>query len=432
MSSPSAPPSFDPTDGGLASRRAALEILQAIVLRHQSFDTQFGTRCRHLSPQDRAFVQKLVMTGLRQYAALKARSLAFLEKPFPPKFAAAEWLLLLGCIQLEAGVPPHAAVNTSLQLAEELRLQPVKGVLNAILRRLLREGPPLTPACNLPDWWRERWEQHYGTDTTRAILQACSEPPTLDLTLRSPDATPLPEGERLSPINLRLTDAANPDQLPGYAEGQWWVQDIAATLPARLLGDLNHKQVIDVCAAPGGKTAQLIAAGATVTAIDRSAKRLERLKSNLQRLQMQATVIATDALNWEPEAPADAILLDAPCTATGTLRRHPDMPFLRNQGDLTELTALQSALLDRCWQWLKPGGTLVYATCSLEPEEGEDQLQAFLKRTSDAAIRPITAEELPAFAASSLTHGGWLRCLPTDFAEGGGMDGFFIARLVKS
>jgi len=227
---------------------------------------------------------------------------------------------------------------------------------------------------------------------------------------------------------VRLPIGTTVPDLPGFTEGTWWVQDRAAALPARLLGPVAGKNVLDLCAAPGGKTAQLAAAGAKVTAVDRSAKRLETLTQNLERLNLSAEVLAADALTWAPDAPFDAILLDAPCSATGTIRRHPDLPYLKGPGDVTKLAALQEKLLARAADWLAPGGLLVFATCSLQPEEGPERVRAFLSERGDYACEPIDPGE-SGLSPEMISPEGWLRTLPSMAAQHGGMDGFFAARL---
>jgi 16S rRNA (cytosine967-C5)-methyltransferase len=264
----------------------------------------------------------------------------------------------------------------------------------------------------------------YGRDVVTAIETVQALEPPLDLTLRP--GFPSPEGEVLPTGSLRLTAFGQISTLPGYAEGGWWVQDAAAALPARLLGARPGERVLDLCAAPGGKTLQLAAAGAEVTALDVSPTRMARVTANLARTGLAARTVVADALEWEPEERFDAILLDAPCSATGTIRRHPDLPFVKDGSEISGLVALQARLLDRALGWLKPGGRLVFATCSLLPEEGEGQLAAAVARHPGLAVERV---ELAGVEPGWWTDAGGLRLRPDHWADRGGMDGFFMARL---
>jgi 16S rRNA (cytosine967-C5)-methyltransferase len=329
-------------------------------------------------------------------------------------------------------VPDHAAVDLSVRLASGPRNGRYAGLINAVLRRVTREGreryEAIDPALDTPDWLRERWRASYGDAVAAAIMQAHRAEPPLDLTAKSDPAhwaealggTLLPSG------TIRVATGGNVTALLGFAEGAWWVQDAAASIPVRLLGNVTGKHVADLCAAPGGKTAQLASNGAKVLAVDRSPKRMERLRDNLARLSLTADIVVADATEWSG-GPFDAVLLDAPCTATGTIRRHPDLPWQKRPEDLASLASLQSRLLDRAAELTKPGGLLVYATCSLEPEEGERQVEGFLARHGDFTLAPIAATEVPGFE-EALTSQGWLRILPCHL-EQGGCDGFFAARL---
>ncbi|MEI7610759.1 MAG: RsmB/NOP family class I SAM-dependent RNA methyltransferase, partial [Rhodospirillaceae bacterium] len=278
------------------------------------------------------------------------------------------------------------------------------------------------------------WSAAYGPDTARAIAEAHLHEAPLDLTLKNPAESALwaerLEAEVLATGSLRRAAGGAVAELPGFADGGWWVQDAAAALPATLFGDLAGRRVYDLCAAPGGKTAQLAALGAQVTAVDRSAPRLERLATNLARLGLAAATVAADAALWQPEESADAILLDAPCSATGTIRRHPDIPHLKDRADVAKLAALQRRLLARAVALLKPGGTLVYTVCSLQPEEGEEQIAALLAAGAPVSRRPLVAGEA-GVPDAALTAAGDLRTLPCHLAALGGMDGFFVARLLR-
>jgi 16S rRNA (cytosine967-C5)-methyltransferase len=300
------------------------------------------------------------------------------------------------------------------------------GLVNAVLRQLPPELRLPAPAQRLPRWLRQPLVHAWGREAVSAMEAVFAAAPPLDLTLR-PGAE-APAGQTLPTGSLRLDDAGQVSALPGYAAGGWWVQDAAAALAAPLLGAVAGQRVLDLCAAPGGKTLQLAAAGAEVTALDISEPRLARLRENLSRTGLRAEVIAADALIWQPAAPFDAILLDAPCSASGTLRRHPDLPFVKDGSELPGLVALQAQLLDRALGWLRPGGRLVYCTCSLLPEEGEAQLTAALARHQGLRVLPPT---LPGIAPEWITAEGALRLRPDYWADRGGMDGFFMVCLTR-
>jgi 16S rRNA (cytosine967-C5)-methyltransferase len=327
----------------------------------------------------------------------------------------------------------HSAVT--LAGAEMPKL---KGLVNAVLRRIAREGQALLEGrdalrLNTPPWLWRRWEAQYGAERTRAIAASHAAEPPLDLTCKGepePWALRL-KGRVLPGGTVRLAKAGPVWALPGYAEGAWWVQDLAAAWPARLLGKVEGARVLDLCAAPGGKTAQLAAAGARVTALERKASRLARLKANLVRLSLAADLRLADALAFRPEAPFAFVLLDAPCSATGTIRRHPDLPWRRKESEIGELARRQDALLEAALRLLEPGGRLVYSVCSLEREEGLERIRALLARRPGLAREPITLEDLGGLAALGpfLTPEGDFRSLPSMLEELGGLDGFYAARL---
>jgi 16S rRNA (cytosine967-C5)-methyltransferase len=301
-----------------------------------------------------------------------------------------------------------------------------------VLRRIAREGEGIVaaqdaPVLNTPDWLWPRWTQNFGEGTARAIAKAHLAIPPLDLSYAGATAPEIPDAVQLAAGCLRLSSAGRVEDIPGYLEGRWWVQDFAASLPVRLLGDVMGREVIDLCAAPGGKTAQLCAAGARVTAVDLSSERLERVRENLTRLKFEAELVAADARDWRPREPAPFVLLDAPCTATGTIRRHPDLPWLKSAADIEICANLQQELLDAAAEMTAPDGVLVYAVCSLEPDECEEQLQTFMRRHSDFIRKPLQAGEAcdPLF----VTAEGDIRTLPSYWPEKGGMDGFFVARI---
>ena len=351
-------------------------------------------------------------------------------------------LLAIGAAQiLFLDVPDHAAVDTAVQLAQEdRRLKHAGGLINAVLRRVAREREAILSAAepwlDTPDWLEKRWIAQYGEKLATEIARAHQALPSVDLTVKDDAAS---WAERLGGIllptgSVRLTERTAIRDLPSYEEGEWWVQDAAAALPARLLDPKPGERIADLCAAPGGKTAQLAAAGAEVLAVDRSAKRLKRLEENLARLKLKAETRAVDAEKLDGP-PFDAVLLDAPWSATGTIRRHPDVAWTKGEEDVRKLAGLQTRLLDKAASLLKPGGRLVYCTCSLEAEEGERQAQAFLARHPDFERLPVTPDEVGGLT-ECLTPDGDVRTLPCHLAVAGhdraGLDGFFMARFVRT
>jgi len=379
-----------------------------------------------LEPRDRAAAHRLTAGALRRLGTLDAVLEPFLRKapPIPVRHVlrlGAAGLLLLG-------TPAHAAVATSVALARARGLAPFAGLVNAVLRRVAQEGAAALegldgPRLDTPAWLWSAW----GAEA-RAIAEAHQHEAPLDLTL-APDAAAPPGGEALPTGSWRYPPGTRVPDLPGYAEGTFWVQDAAAALPARLLAVRPGEAVADLCAAPGGKALQLAAAGAKVTAVERDPVRLAGLRANFARLRLPADFIAADAATWRPEAAFDAVLLDAPCSATGTIRRHPDMPYLKRPRDIAALAAQQDRLLDAACAMLRPGGRLVYAVCSLQPEEGPQRVAAALARL-DLRADPLRAEEVPGLA-EAITAAGALRTTPALWAERGGLDGFYAARLIR-
>ena len=437
--------SHGPLPPALASRNAALDILSLVLDRNRPLDEAVDAALGRgeMDPRDRAFARLLATTTIRRLGQIDNALSRLIEAKLPLKPEALMNLLRLGAAQLMfLETPPHAAVATAVDLAQVVGLGRGKGMANAVLRRLSREGAAIladqdTVRLNIPDWLRRRWVHAYGEEAVAAMAaQHLAEPP-LDLTLRPGEsvaawaevleATVFPTGTLRRPVGGRI------ESLPGFTEGKWWVQDAAAALPVLLFGDLRGKTVFDLCAAPGGKTMQLAAGGATVTAVDRSASRIEIVRKNLERLALSATLITADALAWKPAEGvlADLVLLDAPCTATGTTRRHPDIPLTKTPQDLIQLTRLQGELLERATRLVRPGGILVYCTCSLEPEEGEQQIARLLASHPEMARRPVGAEEIGGLN-EAITKDGDLRTLPCYWGEQGGMDGFFAARLVRN
>lgn len=425
-------------NGPLASRRVALEILTACLDKGQPLDDALAQHdgFAALDPRDRAFVRLLLATVLRRLGEIDEVLGAMIARPLDGPNAAARTILRLGAAQLLfLGTPPHAAVDTTVRLVEGIGLPHLKGLANAVLRRLDREGAAIVGdrdpgRLNTPRWLWESWVSSYGEEAARAIAAAHLIEAPLDIMPRSDtelwagrlDAVVLPTG------TLRRTAGGYIAELPGFAEGAWWVQDAAATLPVRLMGDVAGQRVADLCAAPGGKTMQLCALGAKVTAVDISPRRIKRLGENLARSGLSADLVTADASKWTPAEKFDAVLLDAPCSGTGTLRRHPDIAWLKDEEDVGRLTATQDRLLLHALDLLKPGGTLVYAVCSLQEDEGPARIDALLARERRAKLVPVTAAELPGLAEAA-SPAGDVRTLPSMWPERGGIDGFYIARL---
>ncbi len=431
---------------GLAARRIATDIVDGVLRRRIALDDQLSGKTAHLGlatlpDRDRALMRRLAATVLRRLGTLRHLVGGFLDKGFPADAPRTETILLVGAAQiLWLDVPDHAAVDLSVRLAQaDRRAARYAGLVNAVLRRVAQarsEFDSSDVSRDTPPWLYARWQKTYGDDTARAIAAANGHEPALDLTVKQ-DAAHWAErvhGKVLPTGTVRTLAHGAISLLPGFVEGAWWVQDAAASIPAQLFGTLAGKDVCDLCAAPGGKSAQLANAGANVTAVDRSPARIARLKENFARLKLNIETVAADALEWQPDKQFDAVLLDAPCTATGTIRRHPDVPWLKSENDLGVLTSLQSRLLDRAAGLLKPGGTLVYCTCSLEPDEGEAQIAALLARDPRLERAPITAAEVFG-QAGFVTALGELRTLPHYLPDPdprwGGLDGFFAARLTR-
>lgn len=427
------------------ARQVALDLVGTVLRRKRPLDDAIedNPAMAELSARDRAFARLLVATVLRRLGQIDTLIAECLSTPLAPRAAIIHDVLRLGIAQLLfLRTPPHAAVATSVDLAHVRGFLSHKGLVNAVLRRLSLEGPGRVEAqdaarLNTPDWLWHSWSRAYGEEGARAIATAHLKEAPLDLTLRGEDdpaqgeswceklqATTLPTG------SLRRVAGGSITGLPGYAEGAWWIQDAAAALPVRLFERVAGQVVVDLCAAPGGKTAQLANAGAHVIAIDRSSRRLDRLVANLSRLGLTVSAMAADALTWRPDHPVDAVLLDAPCTATGAIRRHPDVPHLKQPEDVARLAIVQENLLHAAVDMLRPGGTLVYCTCSLEPEEGPERIAALLRSGAPVAHRPIAPAEIGA-PAEWVTPEGDLRTLPYHLAEYDGVDGFYAARLVK-
>ena len=414
---------------GTAPRRAALRLLDAVLRRGEALDAALplATRALHGGP-DRGLAHAIAAETLRRLPDLDALIDSATRQRLPDD-AKARFALRIALVQaLALGTPPHAAIATVLPLVDGGPRKLVHGVFGT----LMRQGATLPERPMLPAHVAGRWRAHWGKAMVDAARHAIAVPPPLDLSLRGPDVVQ-PEGASLAADHVRVAGGDVP-ALPGYDDGGWWVQDIAATIPARLIGrgagPSGGNRALDLCAAPGGKTLQLAAAGWQVEAVDASQTRAERLAQNRDRTGLAFGITIADVLDWAPAAPADAVLIDAPCSATGIFRRHPDVLYRAHDGVIAETTALQARILDRAADWVVPGGVLVYATCSLEPEEGEAQLDRFLGVRGDYALEPARGDELP--RGITPHERGYVRTLPGMLADQGGCDGFFVARLRRA
>lgn len=431
---------------GLSARLAAQRLVMGVLGKGRALDEAFAEEAavgglRDAAVADKGFARAIAATTLRHLGEIDIILSRLVEKPLPKRAGPTQTILRTSIAEiLFLGVAPHAAVDLAVEAAAADRdARHFKSLVNASLRRLTREGDALRESidaerASLPDWLWKSWNKSYGEENTRAIIRAQWHEAPLDITVkmeaeRAQWAEKL--GAKLMPTgSLRLENTGRVEALPGFEEGAWWVQDLAAALPARLLGDVKGREVLDLCAAPGGKTLQLASMGAKVTAVDRSAQRLERLGRNLERTGLEARIVIDDAARCAPGRTWDFILLDAPCTATGTARRHPDVLRLKTHPDRDRLSALQTRILDNAAKLLAPGGTLVYCTCSLERQEGPDQIERFLHRHDNFSRKPIGANEIGGIA-EMLTPEGDLRTLPCILGNEGGMDGFYAARLVR-
>lgn len=392
-----------------------------------------------MEERDRALARAITATALRRKGQIDAIFNSFLERPLKGKTAPFYAIARAALAEiLFMNAPDHAVVNLAVHQARaDKRTQHLAGLLNAVLRKASEKGPELAASqdaalINTPDWLWRSWLEAHGEATARAVAEANMKEAALDITVKSdPDSWARRlGGERVGPVSIRLAHRGRVETLDGFEEGQWWIQDVAAVLPVRLLGNVAGLRVADLCAAPGGKTAQLARAGAHVTALDISAKRLGRLKQNLERLALNAEIVEVDVSDFETDVPFDAVLLDAPCSATGTIRRHPDIPHLKRPSDIEKLSAIQSRLLKKAVSLVKPGGKLIYCTCSLQSEEGEQQIERLSGSGAPVTVDRIVDQETA--GCSHTTTGGFVRTWP--FARPRGSDdapadGFFIARL---
>lgn len=418
---------------GFAARAGALKLLHAVLEQGRLLEESSVNG----APSDRAEARGLADLTLRRLNQIDDVLSRFVDRA--PKGDGLRILRLMTAELLFHGTSPHAAVDMAVRLAKSNRTTArLSGLINAVGRRLSEQGAEIVAgqdasAMALPDWLSKRLQKDWGAEATTAIAAAHLVPAPHDLTFANPEDTKALAQELNASVlptqGLRLQDRPQISALPGYAQGAWWVQDAAAAIPATLLNATEGMRVLDLCAAPGGKTLQLAAAGADVTALDISERRLERIAENLERTGFNAELVAADALEWEPETAFDAVLVDAPCSATGTIRRHPDLPHRHDGLDLRDLHNLQRTLLMRAKDWLKPGGTLVYCTCSLFKSEGERLIDSVLSETDVLAIDPIS--EADGVPAAFITSCGYLRTRPDHWPEIGHIDGFFAARLTR-
>jgi len=412
-----------PSAEGGNARRAALQMLDSVLRRGQTLEAAAGAAGRDLAPADHGLAVAISGEALRRLPDLDALIDSATRNRLADDSKARMVLRLALAQKIGLGTPDHAIVATALPLVDGGPRRLVHGVLGTLLRR----GLPALDAPTLPADVEERWRSAWGEEVVAAARRQMAKRPPLDLTFTDDSETGTVPGTSLAPRHVRL-ESSSVAELPGFGEGRWWVQDLAASLPARLIG-AGARSVLDLCAAPGGKTMQLAAAGHDVTSVDASASRLERLRENLGRTHLKAALVKADALAWAPRQQFDAILLDAPCSATGTFRRHPEVLYRARPAIIADNAALQAQLLARAADWLKPGGSLIYSVCSLEPVEGEQVIAAFLGSNSELAIAPPQPGELPGFVTP--TAEGTVRLLPGLLEAEGGLDGFFIARLVR-
>lgn len=428
-------------DAALTARLVAFDVIRDVIHKRLPLEGSFESMAqrRRLAGSDRAYAEFIVRTVLKRRGQIDALLDHCIAERMPRKALPVLDVLRVGIAQLLfSATADHAAVSTTVDLCRAVEQQPFAKLVNAVMRRLQREGAAMVaeqdPATlNTPKWLWNSWHKAYGGENARAIADAHAETPPTDLSVKN-DLAAWAEtlgGTIILGDSIRLSDAENIRNLAGYDEGAWWVQDAAAHLPVKLLGDVAGKRVFDLCAAPGGKTMALASNGAQVTAVDISEKRLERLHENLARTSLNADVVTADIRKWSPVDLADIVVLDAPCSSTGTARRHPDILYSKTADDITKLSLVQDELLNAAAELVKPGGMLMYITCSLQPEEGVDRVRSFLERNSGFTIQPIATDELPDLP-EAIDRQGNLRTLPSILKESGGMDGFYAARLRKA
>jgi len=429
---------------GGGARLAAIDLVEAVLITKTPLDERLAWSLdrgpmKALEPRDRAFARAIAAMCLRRLGQIDALLETRLQKPLPSTAHNIRTLMRCSIAELAfLGTPPHATISTAVSLTGALdKGYHYKGLVNAVLRRISEDGAEEVKAqdaaiLNTPSWLWESWNAAYGEDVARTIAEAHLAEPPLDISVKgdAKDWVKDLEAELLPTGSLRRESGGRIEDLPGFRSGAIWVQDAAAALPAKLFGDVRGRRVLDLCAAPGGKTMQLAAKGAEVTALDKSAKRLALLSKNMKRTALTAKLQNGDASKWRPKEVAPFVLLDAPCSATGTLRRHPDVARLKKPEEISSLNETQSTLLDAAAEMVEAGGVLVYCVCSLQTEEGPDQIEAFLKRNQNFARVPIVAEDVGGLA-ELITANGELRTLPCHLADKGGVDGFYAARLSR-
>ncbi|MEO7602209.1 MAG: RsmB/NOP family class I SAM-dependent RNA methyltransferase [Sphingomicrobium sp.] len=407
----------------MPARQAALRMLDSVLRTGATLDSSAG-HAKSLAPADRALALAIAGETLRRLPDLDELIDSSTRQRLPDDSKARMVLRLALAQKIGLGTPDHALVSTALPLVDGGPRRLVHGVLGTLLRR----GLPAMAAPRLPADVEARWAEAWGEDAVMAARAQIAARPPLDLSFTSDEAARAFAAPSLASSQVRLSSQAV-EQLPGFDSGDFWVQDLAASLPARLV-PTGARTVLDLCAAPGGKTMQLAAAGHDVTALDVSGRRLDRLRANLARTGLDARIVTADLLEWVPDGTYDAVLLDAPCSATGTFRRHPEVLHRARPSVIAEMAVLQRRMIERAAAWVKPGGTLVYAVCSFERDEGEQVVADFLAAHPGFAIAPPEFSDLPEFIPVS--QEGWVRILPGLLAEEGGLDGFFIARLVAA
>lgn len=433
---------------GYQARQLAVALVAAVLRYGRAFDdaiafTQEQPEYQAMEVRDRGLARLIAATVLRRLGQIDAVVANFLERPLPEKRGDLSSILQTAVAQLLfLDSPPHAVLNIAVeQCRADSQTERFAKLTNAVLRRVCDQGAAIVTAqdstrLNIPDWIWNRWVATYGQETARRIANASLEQAPLDISVKSdPAGWAIRLGAEVLPTgSLRLAAEGRVDELAGFAEGGWWVQDAAAAIPSKLLGDVRGKRIADLCAAPGGKTASLAARGAIVTAVDLSADRLQRVQQNLARLQLKAELVEADVTTWRTADPFDAILLDVPCSATGTIRRHPDILRLKRPADITKLAPLQYKMLENAVRQVKPGGLVVFCTCSLEPEEGVNHIEKLLKVNKGLKRRPILALEAGG-EPDWISREGDLRTMPFQMPrakpELSGMDGFFASRLVR-
>lgn len=409
--------------------------LQQIIVQKQSLDGCVNElHASELSDQDKAFARQLLMLCLRHCGQFNHVLKPYVAKPLKGKLRPVQLVLVMGCAQLLLmRVPNHAAIDTSVELCKQGGFKHQAGLVNVVLRKVAAQPDVLEGialSTNIPSWLMQSWERAYGKEVAKQIAEASLSPAGLHLTVASqPELWAKQLGGEVIWHHSIACPYAEVSTLDGYDQGKWWVQDVASTLPVHLLGEVKGKQVLDLCAAPGGKTLQLATQGAQVTALDRSKKRLKKLEENVARTQCEVNIVCADLIEWRPEVPVDAVLLDAPCSATGTIRRHPDLLYQKQASDVKEMVTLQRALLAQVMQWLPEKVPLVYSTCSLQPEEGEKQVAWLLEQHPELTLVAADKGTMP---SEWITSDGAIRTMPHYNAQHGGMDGFFAVKLVKN